>query len=236
MKICASAFVFFTIFTSLQSQTNSKHSVSMYFSTFPSEKEGYFVIGSTGYGYPEAPFSHAVSFAYQWNHTGKFINEIEIMPLRHYHIDCYKLVFDSSVMDYYSTGHNNQFYNSSARYSYSYLTGFKRINLIVGCASRLFYDHQRIKPYTSHEFFRSATSVGIMLEFLSGLQYALAENIDIRLDVPLSLMDFEFRRMKNENPHLPKRYQISDQIGAYLLSQTFQFRIGMSYKIGSSLE
>ena len=76
----------------------------------------------------------------------------------------------------------------------------------------------------------------MMLEVLPALQFELTRNISIRFDVPFSLADIDFRRVKNENPELERRQQISDQIGLYLLDYNFQFRIGMSCRIGDSLK
>lgn len=234
MKTFAFAIVLFTAFTSLQSQTNSDKSVNMYFNTFLDERQDLLVLPS--FSYPESSISYAVSFAHQWNHSENLVNEFEIMPLRYCHTDYTAFVLDSLDLSYNNVGYDNQIYNSSVRYSYSYLKGFKRVNLMVGCAGRLFYYNHRIMPYNPDEYFRSVSAVGMTLEFLPALQYELTRNIGIRFDIPLSLADFDFKRMKDENPLLQKRHQISDQIGIYLMRRIFQFRIGMICKISDSVE
>jgi len=234
MKIFAFAIVLFATFTSLQSQTNSNKSVSMYFCTFLNERQDFLIQPSLRY--PESLISHAVSFGYQWNNTENLINEVEIMPLRYCHANYVDFVLDSLSLSYYNIGYENKIYNSSARYSYSYLIGSKKISLMFGCAGRLFYYNHRIMPYAPDEYFRSVSAVGMTLEFLPAVQYMLTRNIGIHVDIPLSLADFDFKRMKDENPLLQKRHQISDQIGIYLMRRTFQFRIGLSCMIGDSLE
>ncbi len=234
MKTCASIVVFFAVFISLQSQTNTNKSVNMYFCTFLNERGSFYI--RTSFKNPESWISHALSFGYQWNHSENLVHEIEMMPLRYCHTRYMDFVFDSLNMSYNDMGYDNQIYNSSVRYSYAYSKGFKNMRLMIGCAARLFYYNHRIKPYAPDEYFRSVTAAGISLEFIPALQYELTGNIHVRFDVPLSMADIHFRREKNENPILESRHQISDNTGLYLLDRLFLFRIGLSCRICNSLE
>lgn len=222
------------ICVSLRGQTNPGKSVNMYFCTFLDERSDLLVFPS--FGYPESLISHAVSFGYQWNRSENLVNEIEIMPIRYCHTHDLETIFDSLDMNYYNVGYDNKIYNSSVRYSYSYLIGLKKVNLMFGCAGKLFYYNNRIEPYTSRDYFRSVANAGITLEFLPAIQYMLTSSIGIRFDFPVPLADLNFKRTKNENPVLERKHRISDQIGMYLMKRTFQFRIGLSCRIGDSLE
>ena len=234
MKTFLSAIFCIAICVSLQCQTNPDQSVNMYFCTFLDESKSFPI--SASYKHFESWISHAASFGYQWNHSENLINEVEIMPLRFCHVSLTDFVYDSLVMSYDNIGYDSQIYNSSVRYSYSYLKGFNRVDLMVGCAGRLFYYNHRIRPYAPDEYFSSLTAAGIMLEFLPALQCELTGNISIRFDVPLTLADIEFRRDKNKDPSLERRHQISDTIGIYIMDRLFMFRIGLSCKIGDSLK
>ncbi len=206
----------------------------MYFYTFVTEE--YDVLLSSLFHHYDILNNHAVSFGYQWENQVKYLKEVEIMPFRYGRKYYMNHRIDSNSLMVYDESYEEQIYNSSVRYSYAYIMGCNKITLIIGCAGKLFYYNHRIIPHHSGEFFRSVTTTGLVLEFLPALQYDLSENISIRFDAPLSMMDIDFRRVKDDNPKLQKDHHISDQIGAYLLSRTFQFRIGMSCKIRNSLK
>lgn len=166
-----------------------------------------------------------------FNKKHPFSHELEIMPLSlnkstlsevKNHVDSY----------YWEASKDGNFsMNSRIRYQINYTLYEKsKFDFYVGFSSMLSFFKQNYGGYSSFDFQKKYTQIGIILGLTPGFEIPIAKNLNFSFDVPVGILGLNYIRMNHETPELPLEERIQSSISGDLFYQGFQVRAGLGYK------
>lgn len=171
-----------------------------------------------------------LSVALEWNSSGKFQHEIELLPFKINTMQKGDLaVFDNSGLQISDWGKTtSSFVATKYQLSYQFTEG-KKYSPYLGLAGQVSYERENLQPATSTTYPTKTTEIDLYLSLVPGLKYTISKHFFADLTYSFGILNHEMIHKRLENPSIPTNDRSSNNSRTTFLPKKDQFRIGIGY-------
>ncbi len=223
------------------------------FSSYAQEKESSNIELKVYYNYNRINYSQTLNFSdytYLWtqpeiiynnagefslgiifNKSSKYSHELEIMPLSLNKSTLNEVKNPADSYSWETSKDGNFSMNSRLRYQLNYtILDKSKYNFYVGFSSMLSFFKQNYGGYSTFDFQKKYTQVGVILGLTPGFEIPISKNLNFTFDVPVGILGLNYRRLNFETPELPLEERIQSSVSGEFWYQGFQVRAGLGFK------
>lgn len=175
------------------------------------------------------------TLAFQWESKNQNFNEVELI---NFYINKNRRVREQlDSLGRVETILSTKILHSSAiSFRYEYIVNFRkskssRFAPSLGYSGNPYFESEQFVPEKANEFKNGQITIGGRVSVIPRLIYYLGARFYIDLNLPICVMDMNYRMYQNENPSIPDNQRRISNFNFELFPKVLAARIGVGLKL-----